>query len=216
MMKSVAPILLSFLAINALAQNVIITTDAENQQIPTSGPVVNMGSPPVDAYYPFNNNIPQSNINNISNTNAGNQNPFANGNLANIFTYEGVISSPDDTDNDSNNNTSLFINAGLESIMPTGFAVGGGVSFIVQDSFKTAFYAGGRFYSGLPILNTGSPSYSYIGGGMLLVNGSTFYPEIGIRLAPSNSMRMDLFFKAYTSSNDDYDQRATLGIGLSF
>ncbi len=215
MIKLVILVCLSLVSLNALAEDVVITTDVEGQAIPSNGPIVNMGSPPQDTFFSFGstNNTPAT-TNNTYNNNATSL--FAGGSSANLFSYEAVISSPDSANNDDENNTSLIINAGIETVMPTGFAFNGGFSFIVQDSFETAFHAGGRFYSGMPILNTGSPTYSYIGVGMLFVNGSTFYPEIGIRLAPSNSIRMDLFFKTYTSSDEEYDRRAMLGIGLSF
>jgi len=217
MIKSATLIFLSLFSLNTLAEDVIITTDAEGQAIPSNGPVVNMRSQPKNTFFSFgsNNNAPaNNNSNNVASS-------FAAGSSSNLFSYEAVISSPDsannnDGNNNDENNISLIINAGVETVMPTGFSLNGGFSFIVQDSFETAFHAGGRFYSGMPILNTGAPAYSYIGVGMLFVNGSTFYPEIGIRLAPSNGIRMDFFFKTYTSSDEEYDRRAMLGIGLSF
>lgn len=212
MIKPIFSSLFLLISLNAFAEDVIITSDAQqDQDIPiNNGPVVNLGSPPQDTFFSFGGTAPAP-----QNNTAG-PSPFAAGVMSNLFSYEAVISSPDDNDNNGNNNTSLILSAGIENVMPNGFSYHGGFSFIVQDSFETAFNFGGRFYSSAPIFNTSTPAYSYIGAGMLLVNGSTFYPEIGIRLSPSETIRMDFFFKAYTSSSSEYDQRAMLGLGLSF
>lgn len=213
MIKQLTVIFVLISSLDVLAADPVITSDASNQQ-PTAqnGPVVNMGSPPQDTIFSFGSNKTQQSTTN----NRGLAGAVQGAHAANLFSYESVISRPEDTDGDSNNNTSMIINAGVEAVTSSNFSYHGGFSFIVQDSFKTAFNAGLRFYSGMPMLNMNTPTYSYIGVGMLFVNGSTFSPEVGIRLAPSNSMRVDIYFKAYTSSDEEYDGLAVLGLGLSF
>lgn len=214
MIKQFTSLLLLLSSLNVFAEDVIITSDAPqtpSNNIPSSGPIVNLGSPPQDTFFSFGSKTP------TTSSGLGNSpSPFSAGITSNLFSYEAVISSPDDTDNNGNNNTNVILSAGVETIMPNGFAYHGGFSFVVQDSFETALNFGGRFYSGAPIFSNGISAYSYIGAGMILINSSTFYPEVGIRILPSQTIRMDFFFKAYNSSSKDLDGYAMLGLGLSF
>ncbi|TBR37699.1 hypothetical protein CBF23_013915 [Marinomonas agarivorans] len=207
MIKKFTFLLLLSTSLNVLAEDVIITSDVPqdpNNTPASNGPVVNLGSPPQDTFFSFGNSASakQNNTTGLS--------PFTAGVMSNLFSYETALTSS------NGSNANLILNAGIETVLPNGFSYHGGFNFLVKGNLETALSIGGRFYSHIPIFGSDTPIYSYIGAGMLPVDGSTFYPEIGIRISPSDVIRMDLFFKAYTSSDSDYDKKATLGLGLSF
>lgn len=134
-----------------------------------------------------------------------------NGTMSNLIAYESRITGPSDSD------TNIIINVGQEMVTPTNFSFYGGLSLVMRDSFDLSLNAGARAYSqGAVVMFDGAPVYAYGGAGIMLLGGTSLYPEIGVRLLPSDNTRLDIYLRAYTGSSDTYGDHVTFGLALSF
>lgn len=134
-----------------------------------------------------------------------------NGTLSNLVSYESRITGP------SNSNTNIVINVAQEMVTPSSFSFYGGLSLVMRDSFNLSLNAGARAYSqGAVVMFDGAPVYAYAGAGIMLLGETSLYPEVGVRLLPSDNTRLDIYLRAYTGSGDTYGDHVTFGLALSF
>lgn len=133
------------------------------------------------------------------------------GTLSNLVSYESRITGPSDS------NTNIIINVAQEMVTPTSFSFYGGLSLVMRDSFNLSLNAGARAYSqGAVVMFDGAPVYAYAGAGLMLLGETSLYPEVGVRLLPSDNTRLDVYLRAYTGSGDTYGDHVTFGLALSF
>jgi len=134
-----------------------------------------------------------------------------NGTISNLIAYESRLTGP------SNSETNIIINVGQEMVTPSSFSFYGGLSLVMRDSFDLSLNAGARAYSqGAVIMFDGAPVYAYAGAGLMLLGETSLYPEIGVRMLPSDNTRLDIYLRAYTGSGDTYGDHVTFGLALSF
>ena len=133
------------------------------------------------------------------------------GTMSNLVAYESRITGP------SNSQTNIVINIGQEMVTPTSFSFYGGLSLVMRDSFDLSLNAGARAYSqGAIVMFDGAPVYAYGGAGIMLLGETSLYPEVGVRLLPSDNTRLDIYLRAYTGSSGTYGDHVTFGLALSF
>jgi len=133
------------------------------------------------------------------------------GTMSNLVAYESRITGP------GNSDTNIIINVGQEMVTPTNFSFYGGLSLVMRDSFDLSLNAGARAYSqGAIVMFDGAPVYAYGGAGIMLLGDTSLYPEVGVRLLPSDNTRLDIYLRAYTGSGDTYGDHVTFGLALSF
>lgn len=133
------------------------------------------------------------------------------GTMSNLVAYESRITGP------SNSQTNIVINIGQEMVTPTSFSFYGGLSLVMRDSFDLSLNAGARAYSqGAIVMFDGAPVYAYGGAGIMLLGETSLYPEVGVRLLPSDNTRLDIYLRAYTGSGGTYGDHVTFGLALSF
>ena len=131
--------------------------------------------------------------------------------ISNLVSYESRITGPSDSD------TNIIINIAQEMVTPSSFSFYGGLSLVMRDSFDLSLNAGARAYSqGAVVMFDGAPVYAYAGAGIMLLGGTSLYPEVGVRLLPSDNTRLDVYLRAYTGSSDTYGDHVTFGLALSF
>jgi hypothetical protein len=134
-----------------------------------------------------------------------------NGTISNLVAYESRLTGPSDSE------TNIIINVGQEMVTPSSFSFYGGLSLVMRDSFDLSLNAGARAYSqGAIIMFDGAPVYAYAGAGLMLLGETSLYPEIGVRMLPSDNTRLDIYLRAYTGSGDTYGDHVTFGLALSF
>lgn len=133
------------------------------------------------------------------------------GTMSNLVAYESRITGP------GNSDTNIIINVGQEMVTPSNFSFYGGLSLVMRDSFDLSLNAGARAYSqGAIVMFDGAPVYAYGGVGIMLLGDTSLYPEVGVRLLPSDNTRLDIYLRAYTGSGDTYGDHVTFGLALSF
>ena len=133
------------------------------------------------------------------------------GTMSNLVAYESRLTGPNDSE------TNIIINIGQEMVTPSNFSFYGGLSLVMRDSFDLSLNAGARAYSqGAIVMFDGAPVYAYAGAGVMLLGETSLYPEIGVRLLPSDNTRLDIYLRAYTGSGDTYGDHVTFGLALSF
>ncbi|NLQ18092.1 hypothetical protein HGG82_10720 [Marinomonas sp. M1K-6] len=134
--------------------------------------------------------------------------------IASLVNFESTAARP----NTEQENITSILSGSLEHITPSNISIYGGFSFILGETFETGVNIGARFYSAAPAFQffPGIPIWTFVGGGVSFYDETTYYPEVGFRIATSDVSRIDVFARILNSSSDIYDRHIMVGAGLTF